>query len=333
MKIARVFLFLVSMVICAVPVGAKDILATGYTSASGIFAGLWVAQEGKFFEKYGIQSNLVLIPSASRMAQAILGGDVPFGGGGGNAAVDATLAGGDFVMVGALAKVPAFYIMAPPEIKSMEELRGKVVGITRFGSSTDFAMRYILRKYGLEVGRDVTLLQTGDNTALATALHNRHVMAGALSSPANLRVKDIGAKVLVDMGKAGVYFPHDAFMARRSFINTNQDLVRRFLMAYSEGVHALYTNPDLGRRAIQRYTRANDIEVLHAVHQYALDYVEKIPYNTREGILEVLNQAAARNPKAKAARPEDFYDDRFVRELETSGFYKTLWGKNLGSTS
>jgi ABC-type nitrate/sulfonate/bicarbonate transport system substrate-binding protein len=120
-------------------------------------------------------------------------------------------------------------------------------------------------------------------------------------------------------------------MARRSFINSNQDLVQRFLMAYSEGVHELFTNPGLSRRTIHRYIRADDPEVLQSVHQYAMDYVEKVPYNTHEGIQEVLNQAAVRNPKAKTARREEFYDDRFVRELESSGFYKKLWGARLKS--
>jgi NitT/TauT family transport system substrate-binding protein len=306
---------------------ARDKLATGYTATSGVFAGLWVAQEAKLFEKYDIDSNPVLIPAASRMVQAMLGGDVAFAGAGGNAAVDATLAGGDFVMVGSLAKVPAFYIMALPEIKSIEDLRGKTVGVTRFGSSTDFTMRYVLKKHGLEPGRDVAIIQTGDIIASATSLSTRLIAAAPLSSPANVRAQEAGAKILMNMGTAGVYFPHDAWMARRSFINKHEDLVRRFLKAYSEGVHRMHADPALARRAIARYTRATEAKILDAVYQYALDYVDKVPYNTREGIQEVLNQAAAKNPKAKDARAESFYDDRYVKELESAGFYKQLWGK------
>ncbi|OGP29583.1 MAG: hypothetical protein A2038_08975 [Deltaproteobacteria bacterium GWA2_57_13] len=309
------------------PTDARDRLAAGYTSASGVFAGLWVAQEGKVFEKYDIDSHLVLIASASLMVQAMLGGDVPFAAAGGSAAVDANLGGADIVMVGALVKVPAFYIMALPEIQSIEDLRGKPVGVTRFGSSTDFTMRYVLRKYGLEPGRDVTMIQTGDLFAAAAMLRTRAIVAAPFSSPTNLRAQEAGARVLLNMGKAGVYFPHDAWMARRSFIGANEDLVRRFLRAYSEGVYRLYTDPELSRRAIRRYARAVDPKVIDAVYQYALDYVEKIPYNTREGIQEVLNQAAARNPKAKTANPDVFYDDRFVKELEGAGFYRQLWGK------
>jgi NitT/TauT family transport system substrate-binding protein len=304
---------------------ARDRLPIGYSSASGVFAGIWVAQEGKLFEKYDIDSHLVLIASGSLMAQAMLGGDLPIAAGAGSAVVDADLGGADLVMIGSLVKVPAFYIMALPEIKTIEDLRGKSVGVTRFGSSTDFTMRYVLRKYGMEPGRDVTLIQTGDLFAAAAMLRTHAIVAAPFSSPANLRAEEAGARILMNMGKAGVYFPHDAFMARRSFINANTDLVRRFIKAYSEGVYRLFTDQELSRRAIRKYGRAEDARTIDAVYRYALDYVDKIPYNTREGVQEVLKQVAERNPKAKDAKPEAFYDDRFVKELETQGFYKQLW--------
>ena len=304
---------------------AKDRLTMGYSSASGVFAGMWVAQEGRIFEKYDIDSHLVLIASGSLMVQAMLGGDLPIAGAAGSAAVDASLGGADIIMFGSMVKVPAFYIMALPDIKTIDDLRGKAVGVTRFGSSTDFTMRYVLRKQGLEPGRDVTLIQTGDLFAAAAMLRTRAIVAAPFSSPANLRAEEAGAKVLMNMGKAGVYFPHDAFMARRSFINANGDLTRRFLKAYSEAVYRLFTDRDLSRRAIVKYGRATDAKTVDTVYQYALDYVDKIPYNTREGIQEVLNQIAPRNPKAKTAKPEEFYDDRFVKELESQGFYKQLW--------
>jgi NitT/TauT family transport system substrate-binding protein len=305
--------------------GARDRLPIGYSSASGVFAGLWVAQEGKLFEKYDIDSHLVLIASGSMMVQAMLGGDLPVAGAAGSAAVDASLGGADIVMFGSMVKVPAFYIMALPEIKTIEDLRGKPVGVTRFGSSTDFTMRYILRKHGLEPGKDVTLIQTGDVFAAAAMLRTRAIVAAPFSSPANLKAEEAGARVIVNMGKAGVYFPHDAFMARRSFINAHTDLIKRFLKAYGEAVYRLFSDKELSRRAIAKYARAADAKTLDTVYQYAVDYVDKIPYNSREGVQEVLNQAALRNPKAKDAKPEAFYDDRFVKELDNEGFYRQLW--------
>src|SRR3970040_1121211 len=235
------------------PADTRDRLANGYSSASGVFAGLWIAQEGRIFEKYDIYSHLVLIASGSLMVQAMLGGDLPIAGAAGSAAVDASLGGADIVIFGSLVKVPAFYIMALPEIKAIEDLRGKAVDVTRFGSSTDFTMRYVLRKQGLEPGRDVTMIQTGDLFAAAAMLRTRAIVAAPFSSPANLRAEEAGARGLRNMGKAGVYFPHDAFMARRSFVNANEDLVRRFLKGYSEGVHRLYTDPVFSKRAIGKY--------------------------------------------------------------------------------
>jgi NitT/TauT family transport system substrate-binding protein len=236
------------------PADARDQLAIGYTATSGIFAGLWVAQEAKLFEKYEIESNPVLIPTASRMVQSMLGGDVAFSGAGGNAAVEATLAGGISSWWACSPKCRP-YIMALPEIKTIEELRGKAVGVTRFGSSTDFTMRYVLRKHGLEPGRDVAIIQMGDLVAAAVGMKNRAIVAAPFSSPANVRAQEIGAKVLLNMGSAGIYFPHDAWMARRSFINSREDLVRRFLKAYSEGVRRLHTDKEISRRAIMLRAR------------------------------------------------------------------------------
>lgn len=304
---------------------AKDRLVIGYTAITGIKAGLWVAEDAGIFEKYNIQAELLLVTSASKMVQAMLGGDVPFAAAGGNAAVDANLSGADMVMLGVLAKVPAFYIMAMPEIKTIEDLRGKPVGVTRFGSSTDFTMRYLLRKHGMNPDRDVTMIQAGDLNAAAAMLKTKAIFAAPFSSPANLRAQEAGARSLLNMGTAGVYFPHDALMARRTFINSNEDFVRRATRAYSEGVHRLFTDPAAGKRAVRKYARTSDPKIVDAVYQYAIDYIEKIPYNSREAVQEVLNQSALRNPKAKEAKPESFYDDKYIRELDSQGFYKQLW--------
>ena len=327
MKISSVsvIVFFVCMGVLNGQSHGKDRLVIGYTAITGIKAGLWVAEDAGIFDKHNIQAELLLVTSASKMVQAMLGGDVPFAAAGGNAAVDANLAGADMVMLGVLAKVPAFYIMALPEIKTIEDLRGKPVGVTRFGSSTDFTMRYLLRKHGMNADRDVSMIQAGDLNAAAAMLKTKAIFAAPFSSPANLRAQEAGARSLLNMGTAGVYFPHDALMARRAFINSNEDFVRRATRAYSEGVHRLFSDPAAGKRAVSKYARTSDPKIVDAVYQYALDYIEKIPYNSREAVQEVLNQAAVRNPKAKEAKPESFYDDKYIRELDSQGFYKQLW--------
>src|SRR6266545_592799 len=184
---------------------ARDRLAHGYSSASGVFAGLWVAEEGKIFEKYDIDSHLILIASGSMMVQAMLGGDLPIAGAAGSAAVDASLGGADIVMFGSMVKVPAFYIMALPEIKTIDDLRGKAVGVTRFGSSTDFTMRYVLRKQGLEPGKDVTLIQTGDVFAAAAMLRTKAIVAAPFFSQCQRRSGAAISQGLLGGGVPAVY--------------------------------------------------------------------------------------------------------------------------------
>ncbi|MBI2370050.1 MAG: ABC transporter substrate-binding protein [Deltaproteobacteria bacterium] len=329
----QVFSVLAAMILAAMPLAgaspapAGERINTVYSAISGIMAGLWTAEEAGAFARQGLHVELVLIPSASKAVQALLGGDAPIITAGGKAPMEASLAGADLVMVAAVANVPAFYLMARPEIRRIEELRGKPVGVTRFGSSTDFTMRYILRKFGLEPLRDVPILQTGDLFAAAAMLGRGQIVAAPFSSPSNLRAKQLGAHVLVNVPETGVRFPHNAIIVGRGYLRGSRDTLKRFVKAYAEGVQAVFARQEMARRAIARYTKSREPEVIEAVHQYAMDYITKLPYVTREGIQEVLNQIAEENPRARQARPEQFVDDSVVRELEQERFFERLWGR------
>jgi ABC-type nitrate/sulfonate/bicarbonate transport system substrate-binding protein len=121
-------------------------LNVNYPAISGVIAGLWVAAEANYFDKYGLDAKLVYIPTALQATRVIMSGDAPIGLSGGTPVVNAALGGAELVMIGGIANVPAFYIMASPEIKTVADLKGKTLGVTRFGSPTDFALRYLLQK-------------------------------------------------------------------------------------------------------------------------------------------------------------------------------------------
>src|SRR4030095_8971732 len=156
-----------------------------YPAVTGVMTALWVAAESKGFQKYGLDVSLLYIPSAPQVVRVMLAGESQITVTGGAPVVSANLSGADFVFVGGIVNVPAFFVMAAPEIKSLEDLKGTTVGVTRFGSSSDFAMRYVLQKHGLRPEKDVTLLQLGGMIELATALSKRLVAAGTLLSPAD----------------------------------------------------------------------------------------------------------------------------------------------------
>src|ERR1051325_10146929 len=194
-----------------------------YPAVTGVMTALWTAAAAKAFQRYGLDVSLLYIPSAPQVVRVMLAGDSQITVTGGAAVVSANLSGADLVFIGGIVNVPAFYVMAAPEIKTIEELKGAAVGVTRFGSSSDFAMRYVLQKHGLRPEKDVTLLQLGGMIELATALAKRLVAAATLSSPADLRARKSGGQQLVNMASTGVSFPQSAIVTNRSYLQTHQD--------------------------------------------------------------------------------------------------------------
>jgi len=293
-----------------------------YAAITGVQAPLWLAADTNIFRKYGLDVTLVYIPSAPQVVRVMLAGESPISLTGGAPVVNANLSGAELVLIGGAAKVPAFYLMAFPEIKRVEDLRGKTVGVTRFGSSTDFTMRHVLRAHGLEPDRDVTVLQIGGMPELAVALSKRIIVAAPFSSPTNLRAQKAGAVVLVDVAKSGVAFPHSAIVTTRSFLGSRRDTISSFLKGYSEGIQRMLADKTTAKRVIRKYTRDNDDEILETTYQYAVDYVVRPPYPSRSGILESLRQST--HPKAKGANPDDFIDASLVKSLDDSGFFQQI---------
>jgi len=291
-----------------------------YPAVTGVMIALWTAAEVKAFQRYGLDVSLLYIPSAPQVVRVMLAGDAQIAVTGGAAVVSANLSGADLVFIGGIVNVPAFYVMAAPEIKSIEELRGATVGVTRFGSSSDFAMRYVLQKHGLRPEKDVTLLQLGGMLELATALSKRLVAAATLSSPADLRARKSGAQQLINMATTGVSFPQSAIVTTRSYIQAHQDEVLNFLRAYAEGMQRMTADKAMAKKVIQKYSRETDPDVLESTYRYGLDYIAPVPYPAREGIVEILKQS--NHPKAKSANPDDFIDMSLVKKLEEGGFFR-----------
>lgn len=207
---------------------ARTKLNVIYPAISGINAPLWYATEQNIFPKYGLDVELIYIPTALQVTRVVLTGDSEIAFSGGAPVVSAVLSGADLVFIGGVANVPAFYMMALPEIKSVADLKGKTVGVTRFGSSTDFALRYLVQKNGFNPERDLNILQLGGMPELAAALSKRLIVAAPLSAPTHIRARAAGAQPLLDMAKAGVYFPHTAVITRRAYLKTNRDTALNF---------------------------------------------------------------------------------------------------------
>lgn len=299
-------------------------IPVAYSAISATQTGFYLAKEAGLFEKNGLAVDMVYVAGGTRIAQALIAGEFPVALAGG-AIVNANLAGGDIVVVGGVVNVPSFYVYVAPSIKKPEDLRGKALGITTYGSSTDFTLRYLVRKWGLEPDRDVKIIQAGGQPEILAAMQAGAIQGGNLSSPADFKARKAGFTLLADFAKVGLDYPTVSLVSTRSYLKRDPAAVKRFIMGYSEGVHRLFTDKELGLKIIGKYTRTQDREVLEASYAYATNFIERTPRIPVKALETILEQTAATNPKAKQFKAEDFIDASFYNELDKSGFFKNLW--------
>jgi NitT/TauT family transport system substrate-binding protein len=322
-------LLIINFVLCfALPaVAAAQKFVVGYSGITAIQAPFWIIKDAGYFKQEGLDANLIYIAASSTMAQAMMAGEVAISTANSQAVVDTGLQGGDLVAVGAIVNFVALYIIAAPEIKSVQDLRGKPVGVSRFGATTDFAIQMFLKKYGLEPVRDVPIIQIGGLPELAAALSNKSIYAAAMSYPMGLVAQQAGMKVLANLAKEEIPFLHQGLTTTGRFMRERRAQAKAFVRAYGKAVHYMHTRKEESKAIVSRYTKVTDPAMLEGTMQYAYDFVEKVPLVKREAIQVTLDETGKKNPKAKQAKPEQFYDNSLVQELIKEGFFASLWGK------
>lgn len=298
-----------------------------YASLAGDHAALYVAQDMGLFRKYGLDVNLSYTAGAAQVIQTMMAGENQIATAGGSGVVDADFAGADLVAVAGMVNIPAFYIVVQPEIKSMQDLRGKPVGVTRFGSSTDFTMRYILKKAGLEPDKDVPLLQMGGQPELAASIEARRIFAAPMTPPALQKTLKAGARIQIPPKTIGLSFPHVGIVVRRTYLAARRQVVKNFIAGYSEGVAMLQKDKEGSKKAIAKFLHTDDPEVLEASWQFGVDVIERVPNLDPEMFKLVLEERAQIRPEAKKFKPEQFFDDSVVKELEKEGFFKKIFAR------
>jgi NitT/TauT family transport system substrate-binding protein len=257
------------------------------------------------------------------VSQAVIAGEFTVALAGGNI-VFANLAGGDIVTFGGVVNVPSFYLYVQPSIKRQEDLRSKTLGITRYGASTDFTLRYLLKKWGLEPDRDVKVIQMGGQPEILAGMQAGVIHGGILSSPGDFKAKKAGFTMLANFAKTGLDYPTTSLVSTRSTIKADRETVRRFLMAYSEAVDRLFRDKELAMKVIGKWTRTQDRETLESSYEYATNFIERPPRLPYKAIETILAQAAETDPRARGRKADEFLDPTIYNELEKSGFFKTL---------
>lgn len=302
-----------------------DKIRVGGGSASATQMSMWLAKEGGFYEKNGLAAEVISIPGSSLALQAMLAGELPIIQLGGAASIQANLSGADSVIVATIVRKFLFSIFARPGIERMEDLRGKVFGATRFGTLSDLASRFALRAYGIDPERDITMVQTGGPAETVTAMAAGKVHAAAISPPATLQARKLKLKELLDLSKLDAEYHVNGVVTSRRYLKSHEDVVRRFLKAYIEGAARGQKDKNFALKAMGKYFRTDDKEILEESYETVIKSNFSIPpYPSIQGIASLLQGLEKQNPKAKGAKPEEFSDSRLIRELDQSGFIKSV---------
>ena len=330
MKASKTALLSLLMVSVVWPgaVRAQTKLKVAYPTMVGSMAVLWVAKEARLFEKHGLDVELIFISGSSKVVQAMLAKEIPVAEIAIPSVVQANLAGADLVMLAGPNHKPGQKVMVKPEIKRPEDLKGKKIGVTRFGTSDDFLLRFVLGQWGIQPDREVALIQMGGSQETLAGMIAKSVDGGLLSSPLHLRAGKLGFSLLADLSTIGVDYQGAGVVTTKSYVRENPDLARRYLRAYVEGLHRLKTDKGFSMKVIGKYSRISEADWLEETYQhYAVKVMPKVPYPTIKGIQMVLDEMSLRNPKAKGLQPASFIDVTILRELEQSGFIKSLYGE------
>jgi len=295
-----------------------------YASIGGTQSPGWVAQEAELFSKHGLDVDF-LFAGGGRAVTSLLAGNTPIATVGGPSAIAARLGGSDVIITAHVFDTLLYSLMVTPEIQSLSDLKGKKLGASRFGSATDFALRYVLKLKGMDPLKDVVIFQIGGQAETLAALRSGSIQGGVIASPATAEAKRLGMKELINMATLGVEYPQTTIATTERFLRENRDVVVRFTRGYVEGMHRFLNDREFSLRVIGKYTKIQNRQTLEATYDDYAPYVKKVPAPALGSIGTVLEQLSVADSKAKAARPNDFVDGSVVAELEREGFFRKVW--------
>ena len=301
-------------------------LVVNWSAISGSQTGLWMSYEGGYFQQEGLDVELTNIQATSRAIQAMVAGEVQLGSVDPAAAIQSSLSGADVVMVFASVNRLVFSVMAQPAIRQPAEMRGKSLGITRYGSSTHTAALVALDLWGLVADRDVSLLQLQEVPAILAGMQAGQVDAGVVSPPTNSRARQAGYNELINLATDGPEYPSVSVGGPRAWVNANVEAMRRFARAYVQGIHRFKTDKPWAIEVYRKYLRVDDPQVLDDTYVQFSTYFPSVPYVSEEGASRLLADLAGEDPRLAGRQATEWIDSRFVRELETSGYLRQLLG-------
>src|SRR5215468_2828650 len=296
----------------------------GYAALSAGQVAVWMAKEGGYLSKYGIEAELIYIPAVAA-TQALIAGEIQLAQVTGVSTSGAILAGADVRIIASSLNRLVGSIYARPEIKTPEDLKGKKLGVSRFGALSETGTAIFLERFGLKRGTDVAIIQVGGLPEIVTAMEKGAIQAGLASPPNSSRAKRLGMRELFDIDALGLELQQTCITVTTKYLRAHRPLVKSFVQAYAEGLHRFVTDRDFSIQVLKKYLRIDEKDFLADAYDFYSPRVQKIPYPTLKGIQFILDGMAEKQPQARKASPESFVDLSLLQELDQNGFFKKLW--------
>ena len=320
-------LFLISL-LCSTALAAIKV-SFPFTPISAASLPWWIAKESRFYEKYGLDVDMIYVGASPVIIQAMLGGQAGVGAGGGPPLVTNILQGGDVVQVATTVPYAIQSLIVKPEIRTPADLTGKRVGISRLGAIPHYTLQAIVKLHNVQ---GINIVQTGSTTQAITSLSQGLVDGIITSAPFTFRLMKDGYRELVgpkEFKKAGVEFLIQGLVARKSFAARNRDVVIGMIKATMEGTKQIFVNEKHAKAVLAKYTRQTDPEILDQTYKFTLDIFVKDPTVTAASIQPIVQQSAQFNivdAKLAGSTPiSAYYDNSYIDEIKKSGFFAQLW--------
>jgi len=314
--------FLSASVLLNTQLTAQERITVLYPSPAGSWMIPVIAKEAKYFEREGITVEYVRVGGSTRIVAALLGGSAQIIHAGEPAVVPAAQRGADVVIVAAFCNAAQHRLIVRPEIKDVRDLKGKPVGITTFGSTSDYILRFALQKYGLDPNKDVSILQTGGQPEGLAAMSAGKIFAQRMGFPFHLKAQQMGMRELIDFSQLGLEENIGAMITTRSFIAQRRGTVLRYLRAYVRGMHRFKSDKEFAKKSYGKFAQINDEALLEANWQEYASHMLRSPRPTIRGIQQVIDSGTLGKVDVK---PERLVDFSLVDELERTGFIDAVY--------
>ena len=330
MKRTTLLLLLSVFVISIIPrASAATKMSFPFTPISAASLPWWIAKESRFYEKYGLDVDMIYVGASPVIIQAMLGGQAFIGAGGGPPLVSNVLQGGDIVQVATTVPYAIQSLIVKPEIRTPADSAGKKIGISRLGAIPHFTLQAIVKMHNVQ---GINIVQTGTTTQAITSLTQGLVDGMITSAPFTFRLMKDGYRELVgpkEFKKAGIEFLIQGLVARKSVAQKNREAVIGMIKATMEGTKQIFVNEKQTKSVLAKYTRQTDPEILDQTYKFALDIFVKDPTVTPNSIQPIVQQSAQFNlidtKLANATPMSAYYDNSYVEEIKRSGWLAELW--------